>query len=45
MPTAELPSYGVLPVRIREDLVLDGGTWQPAADTDRTRACRTVGNR
>ncbi len=35
MPTPELPSNGVLRVRVADDLVLDGGTRRLAADHDR----------
>jgi hypothetical protein len=35
MPTPELPSKGILRVRVADDLVLDGGTWHLATDYDR----------
>jgi hypothetical protein len=38
MPTAELPSAGVLRVRVADDLILDAGSWHLAADQDQRPA-------
>ena len=43
MPTSELPSGGILRVRVTEDLELDGGTWELTGSRDRQSIARMNG--